>query len=119
MFAKDYKVKKIINYKNFINLLIKNISVNIKIIKVFQLIYYLIILMIKFFISFNFARDAKFLIDKFIYLLLKNQKIKSQLRIFSIDPVDNDVIPIFYFLKDKVDSICFLSFSLCDLYNNS
>ena len=111
--AKDYKVKKIINYNTFINLLILNISLNIKIINFFQLIYYLFILITKFFISFNFAKDAKLLIDKFIYLCLQNQKIKRrQLRIFSIDPVDNNIIPIFYFLKDKGYKICLLSFSL-------
>tara|TARA_A100000164_G_C21926695_1_gene783476 strand:- start:318 stop:1931 length:1614 start_codon:yes stop_codon:yes gene_type:complete len=116
LFATDYKVEKVISYTSFINLLTKNISLNINIIKFFKLIYYFIILIVKFIISFNFAIDAKFLIEKFIYICLKNQKMKQKLRIFNIDPIENNAIPIFYFLKNKGDNICFLSFSLGRFY---
>ncbi len=119
LFAKDYRVEKIINYTNFVNLLIKNISSKIRLITALKLINYLIILIIKFIISFNFARETKHLIDKFIYLCLKNQKIKKQLRIFIIDPVDNNAIPIFYFLKEKGNNICFSSFSLGHYYTQA
>ena len=116
LFAKDYKVKKIFDYKSFINLSIINISLNINITKFFKLVYYLIILIIKFITSINFITETKDLIDKFIYLCLKDQKTNRYLKIFTFDPVHNNLIPILYFLRDKGVNICFTSFSIGHYY---
>ena len=110
MFAKDYKVRKVLDYESFVNLSIKNIALNINIINVFKMVYYLLILIIKFFISFNFTIEAKLIIDKFIYLCFKNEKIKKELKIYTIDPVNNSIIPILYYLKQSGINIYFYLF---------